>query len=79
MATEADPRARTPEQLRPYMDVALEAFGPGRLMFGSDWPVCLLAVDYRGWLAVVREFAASLSPVEQERLFGGTAVEAYGL
>jgi L-fuconolactonase len=79
MATEADPHAWTPKQLWPYMEVALEAFGPRRLMFGSDWPVCLLAVEYPRWLAVVREFAAKLSPAEQERMFGGTAIEAYGL
>jgi len=79
MATEADLHAWTPSELRPYAEVALEAFGPRRLMFGSDWPVCLLAVDYRRWIAVVREFAASLSLAEQERLFGGTALEAYGL
>jgi len=79
MATEADPHAWTPEQIRPYMEVALEAFGPRRLMFGSDWPVCLLAVHYPRWIAVVREFAASLLQAEQERLFGETAIEAYGL
>lgn len=79
MATEADPRAWTPSQLRPYAEVALEAFGPQRMMFGSDWPVCLLAVGYVRWAKVVREFAVSLSAAEQERLFGGTAIEAYGL
>ena len=79
MATEADPNAWTPSQLRPYADVALEAFGARRLMFGSDWPVCLLAVNYSRWISVVREFASPLSPSEQDRLFSGTAVEAYGL
>jgi L-fuconolactonase len=79
MATEADPRAWTPEQLRPYMDVALEAFGPRRLMFGSDWPVCLLAVGYRRWIDLVREFVSRLSEAEQRRVMGETAVEAYGL
>jgi L-fuconolactonase len=79
MATEADLHSWTPEQIRPYMEVALEAFGPRRLMFGSDWPVSLLAVKYPQWVTLVREFAASLAPAEQERLFGGTAIEAYGL
>ena len=79
MATEADWRQWTPAQLRPYFDVALDAFGPRRLMFGSDWPVCLVACDYGRWVKTVRDFAAGLSPAEQARLFGGTATEAYGL
>jgi L-fuconolactonase len=61
------------------MDVALEAFGPRRLMFGSDWPVCLLAVGYRRWVDLVREFVSRLSEAEQRRVMGETAVEAYGL
>lgn len=79
LATEAGPRAWTPGQLRPYMDVALEAFGPRRLMFGSDWPVCLLAVDYHRWVGLVREFVSELSDTERRRVMGGTAVEVYGL
>lgn len=79
MVTEADWKQWTPGQLRPYFDAALGAFGPRRLMFGSDWPVCLLACDYGRWARIVREFAADLSGAEQDRLFGGTAVEAYGL
>src|SRR4051794_6043972 len=79
MATESDPRAWTPGQLRPYMDVALEAFGPRRLMFGSDWPVCLLAVGYHRWVDLVREFVSPLSDAERRRVMGETAIEAYGL
>lgn len=80
LVTEADWQASwTPAQLTPYMDAALEAFGPSRLMFGSDWPVCLLACEYKRWVDVVREFALKLSPTEQGRLFGATAVEAYNL
>jgi L-fuconolactonase len=79
MATEGDHTAWTALQLRPYMQVALEAFGPKRLMFGSDWPVCLLAVSYRRWYELVAEFIAPLSSGERERIMGGTAVEAYGL
>ena len=79
LVTEADWRQWTPGQLRPYFDVALDAFGPRRLMFGSDWPVCLVACDYGRWVKTVRDFAAELSPGEQTRLFGGTATEAYGL
>jgi L-fuconolactonase len=79
VVTEADWQAWTVQQLRPYMDAALEAFGPRRLMFGSDWPVCLLACGYQRWAGIVREFAGQLSPAEQARLFGATAVEAYNL
>ncbi len=79
MATEADHGGWEPADLRPYVDVAMEAFGPKRLMFGSDWPVCLLAVTYQRWVGVVRDFIAKLSASEQERVMGGTALEAYKL
>jgi L-fuconolactonase len=79
MVTEADFKNWTEAQLRPYFDVALEAFGPKRLMFGSDWPVCLAACGYARWHAVVRGWIAELSPDEQARILGGTAVEAYKL
>jgi L-fuconolactonase len=69
----------TPERLRPYFDVALDAFGPERLMFGSDWPVCLVASDYARWFGFVEQCAAQLSPDERDSLLGGTAVEAYKL
>ena len=79
MVTEADWKTWNEEQLRPYFDVALETFGPKRLMFGSDWPVCLAASSYARWVEVVRNFAAGLSAHEQEWLFGRTAVRAYSL
>ena len=79
MTTEADWQQWTPGQLRPYFDVVLDAFGPNRLMFGSDWPVCLVASDYRRWFRTARDFAAGLTETERACLFGGTATEAYGL
>jgi L-fuconolactonase len=79
VVTEADHRTWTPQQLRPYLDAALDAFGSRRLMFGSDWPVCLLACGYRRWHQIVRDFASKLTPDEQDRIFELTAVEAYGL
>jgi L-fuconolactonase len=79
MPTEADWRRWTVEQLRPYAEATLEAFGPRRVMFGSDWPVCLLATAYTRWVDVVREFIANLSIAEQARVMSETAVEAYGL
>jgi L-fuconolactonase len=65
--------------LRPYFDTVWEAFGPERVMFGSDWPVCLLRAGYRGWVDVVREFVAPLSDDEQAAFWAGNAVRAYGL
>jgi L-fuconolactonase len=79
MVTEADWRAWTPAALRRYFDVALEAFGPGRLMVGSDWPICLLACPYQRWIETVREWASPLSPAEREDFFRNAAVTAYGL
>jgi L-fuconolactonase len=79
MVTEADWKTWSAEQLRPYFDVVLQAFGPKRLMFGTDWPVCLAASGYSRWVEVVRKFSAGLSADEQEWLFGKTAVQAYGL
>jgi L-fucono-1,5-lactonase len=79
MVTEADLRAWTRPMLQPYADVVLEAFAPSRVMFGSDWPVCLAACPYSRWLATVRELCAGLSAGERENVLGGTARSAYGL
>jgi L-fuconolactonase len=79
MATEADHGGWKTADLKPYVDVALESFGAKRLMFGSDWPVCLLATSYQRWVDVVKELTAKLTVHEKARLMGGTAVEAYGL
>ena len=79
MVTEADLQTWTPEGLQPYIDVVLEAFGPRRVMYGSDWPVLLLAGDYSRWFGTVKNAIGKLSQAEQDRIMGGTAVEAYGL
>jgi L-fuconolactonase len=79
MVTEADWRGWTPETLKPYLDVAVEAFGPQRLMAGSDWPVCLVASGYKQWFDVLRTYFAPFSEAERARVFGETAVEVYGL
>jgi L-fuconolactonase len=79
MATEANWTEWTLGELRPYMEVALEAFGPNRLMFGSDWPVARLAVDYEPWVKLCREFISTLSKHEREAIEGGNAVRVYGL
>jgi L-fuconolactonase len=65
--------------LRPYWDVALEAFGPSRMMFGSDWPVCLLRSSYANWVSAVEELASDLTQAEQLQFWGETARRAYHL
>ena len=65
--------------LAPAFDVALEAFGPQRLMFGSDWPVCLLAASYAEVAAVAHELVETLSESEQQRIFADNATEFYRL
>jgi L-fuconolactonase len=79
LMTEADWRHWKVADLRPYAEVALDAFGPARMMFGSDWPVSTLAASYSGVLAATRELTADLSPAERETVFGGTAISVYGL
>jgi L-fuconolactonase len=77
--TEADWNAWTEGQLSVYLETVLEAFGPRRVMFGTDWPVCLLATSYARWYDLVRNLCAKLSPTERDRVFGETAIEAYNL
>lgn len=79
MVTEADWNNWTEKDLRPFIDSVLECFGPKRLMFGSDWPVSLLACAYEKWIEVIERSTASLTSSERDRLFGGTAKEAYRL
>ncbi len=79
MVTEADWHGWKEAQFQPYFDTVLEAFGPRRLMFGSDWPLSVLAVRYGRWLEIVRTLASGLGETERGRIMGGTAIEAYGL
>lgn len=79
MVTEADWSLWTVADLRPYVETVLEAFGPSRLMFGSDWPVCLLACGYGKWFATAQNLASQLSASEQDQLFGGVAAKVYSL
>ena len=79
MVTEADWDSWKPDDLEPYLNVVLEAFGPDRLMIGSDWPVCLVAGSYRSVMNVVLDFIERLSSDEQARILGGTCCEVYGL
>ncbi len=79
MVTEADWKGWTPKDLTPYVQAALEAFGPDRCMYGSDWPVCLLAAPYPSVVATLREALGPISDAERAKIFGGTAEKFYGL
>lgn len=76
MVTEADLASWTIDDLRPYAGTVLEAFGPDRLMFGSDWPVCTLAATYGDVLDAARRLTG---PTEHARIFGATATRVYDL
>jgi L-fuconolactonase len=79
LVTEASWNSWTPNMFRPYLDVVFEAFGPDRLMFGSDWPVCKLAASYSQVVELIEDYAVHFSVAERESLFGGNAVRFYGL
>jgi L-fuconolactonase len=79
MVTEASWSNWSTQNLKPYVDAVLEAFGPNRLMAGSDWPVCLLATSYSGWFATLQQMLHWLSTSEKENIFGGVALRVYRL
>jgi L-fuconolactonase len=79
MVTAANWVGWTETDLRPYFEIAIDAFGPGRLMFGSDWPVVLLASSYQRWVEMVQRAISGLSMDEQVRILSDTAKEAYRL
>lgn len=79
LVTEARWDSWTTEDLRPAVDHALSVFGPDRLMFGSDWPVCLLASGYGRWLDTARELLEPLGNSEKRAIWAGTARRVYSL
>ena len=79
LVTEADWHNWRTEDFGPYLDVAVNAFGPNRIMFGSDWPVCLVAGKYKAMLGIVQEYFAAFSSEEQALFFGGNATRFYNL
>ena len=79
MATEADWTSWTTDDLRPYFDVALECFGAGRLLAGSDWPVCTVATSYQRWWQTLQELVSALSPDERDGILGHNAKRVYNL
>jgi L-fuconolactonase len=79
MVTEADWRAWKAEDLKPYLDVVFEAFGPERLMFGSDWPVCLVAGGYARWKQALTAYLKGFSQEERRGVMGDNATSFYNL
>lgn len=79
MVTEAAWQGWKREDFTPYLEVALDAFGPDRLMYGSDWPVCLLAAEYPEVFGIVADFLGALSDAAREQILGTTATRFYGL
>lgn len=77
--TEADWKNWGVSDFTPYFDFILEKFGPKRLMYGSDWPVCLVAASYAKQLNVVTEFISRLSSAEKQQIMGGNAMKFYNL
>jgi L-fuconolactonase len=79
LTTEATWDGWTADDLRPYVEIALEAFGPQRILAGSDWPVCTLATTYQHWWETLEALLSSLSDSEQNAIFGGNAIDTYNL
>jgi L-fuconolactonase len=79
MVTEADWKHWKPEHLKPYIDTVVEAFGMQRVLYGSDWPVCLVAASYRQVLGLVEDYFSSFSEDERAAFFGGNAINFYHL
>jgi L-fuconolactonase len=79
MVTEADWKNWKAKDFFPYLDVVVKSFGTNRIMYGSDWPVCLVAASYEQVLNIVREYFSSFSKNEQDLFFGGNAVKFYNI
>jgi L-fuconolactonase len=79
LVTEADWAGWRREDFRPYLEIVVAAFGPQRLMFGSDWPVCRLAAGYADVVGIVADLVAPLAATEQAAIWGGAAKAFYGL
>ncbi|KAA5546621.1 amidohydrolase family protein [Adhaeribacter rhizoryzae] len=79
MVTEADWHYWQPTDFKPYLDVVMEAFGPDRLMIGSDWPVCTLAGSYTEVMNLVKDYINQLTQAEREKILGSNAVQFYKL
>lgn len=79
LVTEADHRRWRPADLAPFVEGAMESFGPARVMYGSDWPVCTLAASYADVVGALRDVLGDADPSVEAQLFGHNAVSFYGL
>jgi len=79
LVTEADWKDWKADDFKPYLDVVFDAFGVERLMFGSDWPVCLLAATYRQVKQLIDNYVTGCSDADKGKMFGGNAARFYGL
>lgn len=79
MVTEAAAGNWREQDFQPYFDTVFSAFGPRRLLFGSDWPVCLTETTYQGWMSIIQRQIGSLTEPEQQAIMGGTAAYVYHL
>ena len=79
LVTEADRRKWKAADFKPYLDVVFDAFGQDRLMFGSDWPVCLLAASYEQVKQIIEVYLYGFSAAQKENIFGGNAIRFYNL
>jgi L-fuconolactonase len=79
LVTEADWHHWARSDFEPYLDVVFEAFGVDRLMFGSDWPVCLLAASYKQVKDLLEDYVSRKAPAAKEKIFGANAIRFYDL
>jgi len=79
MVTEADYHHWKPADFTPYLDTTVNAFGTKRILYGSDWPVCLVAAEYMDMLNIVKTYFASFTETEQQDFFGNNATRFYQL
>jgi L-fuconolactonase len=79
LATEANWDSFSADEFSPYLTIVLEQFGADRIMFGSDWPVCLLASSYDNWIHILLEYFKTFSKTEQENIFGRNSIHFYNL
>ena len=79
MVTEADYQNWKHADFTPYLDVAVNAFGTKRIMYGSDWPVCLVVASYEKMLAIVQQYFAAFSITEQQDFFSNNTAAFYQL
>jgi L-fuconolactonase len=79
LVTEANSKHWKADDFKPYLDVVFDAFGAERLMFGSDWPVCLLAASYRQVVQLIEDYVKGFSPADKDKILGGNSARFYRL